>query len=67
MAAFADATAKGLPVVHGEVIEGDTAGYHYYPEPEQVLAWLDAEGLDFVDEGYRPGRRLGISPPAATE
>jgi SAM-dependent methyltransferase len=50
--AFADATAKGLPVVHGEVIEGDTAGYHFYPEPEQVSAWLDAEGLDVVAEGY---------------
>jgi SAM-dependent methyltransferase len=50
--AFADATAKGLPVVHGEVIEGDTAGYHFYPEPAQVSAWLDAEGLDVVAEGY---------------
>jgi len=38
--------------VHGEVIEGDTAGYHFYPEPEQVSAWLDAEGLDVVAEGY---------------
>ena len=51
-AAFADATAKGLPVVRGEVIEGDTAGYHYYPRPEEVAAWLDAEGLDVVTEGY---------------
>ena len=51
-AAFAKATAEGLPIVHGEVIEGDTAGYHYYPRPEQVAAWLDAEGLDVVSEGY---------------
>lgn len=51
-AAFADATAKGLPVVPGEVIEGDTAGYHYYPAPEQVSAWLDAEGLDVIAEAY---------------
>lgn len=51
-AAFADATTKGLPIVHGEVIEGDTAGYHYYPRPEQVSAWLDAEGLDVVAEAY---------------
>lgn len=50
--AFAEATAAGLPAVHGEVIEGDTAGYHYYPHPEQVAAWLDAEGLDVVSEGY---------------
>jgi SAM-dependent methyltransferase len=51
-AAFAEATAKGLPIVRGEVIEGDTAGYHYYPRPEQVAAWLDAERLDIVGEGY---------------
>jgi SAM-dependent methyltransferase len=51
-AAFADATAKGLPIVRGEVIEGDTAGYHYYPRPEQVAAWLDAESLDVVTDGY---------------
>ena len=50
--AFADATAKGLPVVRGEVIEGDTAGYHFYPEPDQVSAWLDVEGLDVVAEGH---------------
>ncbi len=50
--AFADAAATGLPVVRGEVIEGDTAGYHYYPPPEQVSAWLDAEGLEVVAEDY---------------
>ena len=50
--AFADATATGLPVVRGEVIEGDTAGYHFYPRPEQVSAWLDVEGLDVVAEDY---------------
>ncbi len=51
-AAFADSTGKGWPVVRGEVIEGDTAGYHFYPRPEQVSAWLDAEGLDVVAEAY---------------
>ena len=50
--ALADATAKGLPVVRGEVIEGDTAGYHFYPRPEQVSAWLDDEGLGVVAEDY---------------
>jgi SAM-dependent methyltransferase len=30
-AALADAQARGWPAVHGEVVEGDTAGYHYYP------------------------------------
>lgn len=48
--AFADAQANGLPAVHGEVIEGDTAGYHYYPGRARVDAWLEAEGLAIVDE-----------------
>lgn len=51
-AAFADSTAKGLPAVRGEVIEGDTAGYHYYPGRERVMQWLDAEGLKLVAEGF---------------
>ena len=49
-AAFTDNRAKGLPAVHGEVIEGDSAGYHYYPSREQVLAWLAAEDLTVVRE-----------------
>ena len=51
-AAFEAARAQGLPVVRGEVIEGDTAGYHYYPGRPQVLRWLDAEGLDVVAEAF---------------
>jgi SAM-dependent methyltransferase len=51
-AAFADNQAKGLPAVRGEIIEGDTAGYHYYPGRERVLRWLTAEGLQVVDEGF---------------
>lgn len=51
-AAFAESTAKGLPAVRGEIIEGDTAGYHFYPRPEQVAVWLDSEGLDVVEEGH---------------
>jgi SAM-dependent methyltransferase len=50
-AAFLDSTSRGLPALRGEVIEGDTAGYHYYPGRDQVLRWLDAEGLDIVEEG----------------
>lgn len=50
--AFADNQAKGLPAIRGEIIEGDTAGYHYYPGRERVLAWLVAEGLEVVDEGF---------------
>ena len=49
-AAFDDSRAKGLPAIHGEVIEGDTAGYHYYPGREQVLAWVAAEDLTVVRE-----------------
>ena len=51
-AAFADAEARGLPAVRGEVIEGDTAGYHYYPGRDRVMAWLAAEGLRVVDEAF---------------
>ena len=50
--AFADNTANGLPAVRGEIVEGDTAGYHYYPSREQVLRWLAAEGLDVVEEAF---------------
>ena len=48
-AAFADLSSRGLPVVRGEIIEGDVAGYHYYPGREQVARWLEAEGLAIVD------------------
>ena len=57
--AFADNQAKGLPAVRGEIIEGDTAGYHYYPGREQVLRWLDAEGLALIDEGFDKEDRWG--------
>ena len=49
-AGFADGQSKGLPLVRGEVIEGDTAGYHYYPGRAQVGEWLMAEGLEMVAE-----------------
>jgi len=49
-AAFEAVTAAGLPVVHGEVIEGDTAGYHFYPDRDRVLGWLTEAGLEVVDE-----------------
>jgi SAM-dependent methyltransferase len=50
--AFAELSARRLPVVRGEVIEGDVAGYHYYPGRERVAQWLDAEGLVVVEDGY---------------
>lgn len=30
-AGMAEAERRGWPAVRGEIIEGDTAGYHYYP------------------------------------
>ena len=49
-AAWAENRARGLPAVRGEVVEGDTAGYHYYPGRDRVRAWLSAEGLELLDE-----------------
>ncbi|MDP9482904.1 MAG: class I SAM-dependent methyltransferase [Chloroflexota bacterium] len=51
-AAFADSTARGVPAIRGEIIEGDTAGYHYYPGREQVRRWLAAERLDLVGDAF---------------
>ena len=48
--AFAGLTARGLPAVRGEVIEGDVAGYHYYPGRDQVIRWLEGERLDVVEQ-----------------
>lgn len=48
--AFEKQSAQGLPAVRGEVIEGDTAGYHFYPGRERVLAWLADAGLTVVEE-----------------
>ena len=51
-AAFERHRREGLPIVRGEVIEGDVAGYHYYPGRERALAWLAAAGFDPVDEAF---------------
>jgi len=51
--AFEDLAAGGEPAVLGEVIEGDVAGYHYYPGRDRVLGWLAAEGLAVVDEAFK--------------
>lgn len=51
-AAFAELVRRGAPAVRGEVVDGDVAGYHYYPDREQVLRWTAAEGLDIVDETF---------------
>jgi hypothetical protein len=51
----AEAVARGLPVVPGEMAE-EGAGYHYYPSRQQVAGWLREAGLvveaeDRSDEG----------------
>lgn len=48
--AFEEATARGLPVVFGEDLGDDTAGYHHYPDREQVRRWLDESGLTVIAE-----------------
>jgi ubiquinone/menaquinone biosynthesis C-methylase UbiE len=52
-AAYAKLVASGIPAVPGEVVEGDVAGYHYYPDRGQALAWLDSENLELIDEHYK--------------
>ena len=43
---------QGAPAVIGEVVEGDVAGYHYYPTRDQVLAWFADADLVVVEEAY---------------
>ena len=54
--AFAALVAQGVPAVRGEIIEGDVAGYHYYPGRAHVRRWLEAEGLEVVEQDTEPGR-----------
>ena len=51
--AFEALTRQGQPAVRGEVVEGDVAGYHYYPGRVRVLEWLAAEGLEIEEETYK--------------
>jgi SAM-dependent methyltransferase len=48
--AYRELVARGLPAVRGEVVEGDTGGYHFYPGRDQALAWLTAAGFEPVAE-----------------
>ena len=41
---------RGLPAVRGEIVEGDVAGYHYYPGRERTFDWLAGERLTIVDD-----------------
>jgi len=38
------------PSILGEVVEGDTAGYHYYPSRGRALGWISAAGFTVVVE-----------------
>lgn len=51
-AAYRDLSGRGLPAVRGEVIEGDVAGYHYYPGRERVLGWFGQADLEVTAEDY---------------
>lgn len=51
-AAFERLRAAGVPAVEGEVVEGDVAGYHFYPEHGRVLAWIADAGLEVVEDAY---------------
>jgi SAM-dependent methyltransferase len=48
--AIAALQSQGLPALRGEVIEGDSGGYHYYPGRERVMEWLASERLEIVAE-----------------
>jgi hypothetical protein len=52
--AYSALAGRGLPAIRGEVIEGDVAGYHYYPGRERVRHWLDAGALEIVEEDTEP-------------
>lgn len=51
---FAAAQSGHVPAVRGEVTEGDTGGYHYYPGRERVRVWLAGHSLEVVDEADDP-------------
>ena len=36
------------------MIEGDTAGYHFYPDRTQVLEWLTGAGFVIVRQEDEP-------------
>jgi len=52
-AAFAALMAQSVPAVRGEVIEGDVAGYHFYPGPRRVHEWFATEGLEILEEAFK--------------
>jgi ubiquinone/menaquinone biosynthesis C-methylase UbiE len=53
-AANADAVARGLPVVPGEILFHGS-DYHFVPTRAQVAAWVAGEGLAVIEEADSPG------------
>jgi SAM-dependent methyltransferase len=59
--AYESLSASDLPAVRGEIVDGDTGGYHFYPGRDRALAWLAEAGFAPVvedadwrgDWGYR--------------
>ena len=51
---YQDLSRRGLPAIRGEVIEGNVAGFHYYPGRDRVLEWFAQVGLEVTAEGYTP-------------
>ncbi len=51
--ALAMITGRGLPAVRGEVIDGEVAGYHHYPDRDQVTGWFNAAGLQIIDQDFK--------------
>jgi SAM-dependent methyltransferase len=48
------ARERGWPAVRGELVEGDTGGYHCYPGRDRVRGWLAGVGLQVIDEATDP-------------
>jgi SAM-dependent methyltransferase len=48
--AFTVSSDEGSPATYGEVTEGDTAGYHFYPGRERIDRWLAEGGFLMVDD-----------------
>jgi ubiquinone/menaquinone biosynthesis C-methylase UbiE len=48
--ALEDSASAGLPAVFGEVIAGDTGGYHHYADRDDVSRWRNEAGLELIDE-----------------
>ena len=63
---FRSLAARGLPAVRGEVIEGDVAGYHFYPGRDRVAALARGRGSPDRRAGHaRPGRLVVLASPVA--